>query len=221
MSNLSKYLPDQTFKTPLLKRVFDALISFVFSLTLLPIMLIIYFMMKAEGLIRPDTRGPLFYSEIRISQGRPFKLSKFRIFKTSIIDKTLIEKGFIHTKPLEQNLDNLTFTGQFLKKVYLDELPQIFSVLLGKMSLVGPRPWNLVDYNNEIAQGIYRKRIIKAGLTGLVQISKGDNDSHKNGVKLDNQYITFCQSNPPWKILLLDLKILAKSILVILKARGL
>lgn len=212
---------DQELKIPLLKRLFDIVFSFVVIIITLPIFIFTYLIYKIEGLFFPISRGTLFYKEKRISQGQPFTLRKFRIFKQSVIDQVLKEQGFIHTKPLEKNLDNLTGTGRLLKKFYLDELPQIFSVLTGQMSLVGPRPWNPVDYQNEINKGIYRKKIIKAGLTGLVQISKGQNGDHKNGVSLDNQYINFCQENCSGEILLLDLKIIGKSLIVLLKGQGL
>lgn len=221
MKNHAFEIPDEVVKTPLIKRFFDILLSLIFILPILPITLITLVIYKIEGVLKPQSKGPLFYTETRISQGKPFKFRKFRIFKQKILDETLEKEGFIHTKPLELDKKNLTITGKLLKKFYLDELPQIFSVFTGAMSFVGPRPWNPVDYKNEIAKGIYRKKVIKAGLSGLVQISKGRKNNHKNGILLDNQYILYCKKNPSWKVLFLDLKILYKSIIVLLKGQGL
>ncbi|MBU1131164.1 sugar transferase [Patescibacteria group bacterium] len=218
MKNSDFEITDKIVRIPFLKRFFDILLSAILILPILPITLIIFIVYKSEGLIKPASRGPLFYTETRVSQGRPFKFRKFRIFKQAVLDEVLKNDGFIHTKPLENKQDNLTYTGGFLKKFYLDELPQIFSVFWGEMSFVGPRPWNLVDYKDEIERGVYRKKVIKAGITGLVQVSKG---FHKNDLLLDNQYIKFCRHNPNWKILLFDFKILGKSIIVLLKGQGL
>ena len=221
MKNNTPMIPDELVKMPLIKRLFDIVLSGIISLLILPILIIILITYKIESQIIKSSKGTLFYTEVRISQGQPFKFRKFRIFKQAVLDQTLKEQGFIHTKPLERDNKNLTLTGRFLKKFYLDELPQIFSILLGDMSFVGPRPWNTVDYKNEVARGIFRKRIIKAGLTGLVQISKGQNGDHKNGVSLDNKYIIFCKNNSSLKILFFDIKILFKSIIILLKGQGL
>jgi len=221
MKNITTIIPDEIVKMPIIKRFFDIAFSGMVFLFFLPILIIVLIIFKIEGLMITSSKGTLFYTEIRISQGQPFKFRKFRIFKQAVLNQVLKEQGFIHTKPLERDNKNLTLTGRLLKKFYLDELPQIFSILIGNMSFVGPRPWNIVNYQDEVAQGIFRKKIIKAGLTGLVQISKGQNGDHKNGILLDNMYIDYCKNHSGFKILLFDIKILLKSITVLLKGQGL
>jgi len=133
----------------------------------------------------------------------------------------LEKDGIVHTKLLEQERANLTKIGWLAKKFYLDELPQLYSILKGEMSLVGPRPWNPVDYRNEVVKGVYRKKVIKAGLLGLVQISKGGNGEHQNGIGLDEEYINCVKTFSPTKLLFYDLAIIGRSIKLILKGEGL
>ncbi len=206
---------------PPVKRIFDILISGLLLVLLLPIILIIFILAKLESILSSEARGKFIYNEIRISQGRPFNFHKIRIFKQKALVEALKKDGIVHTKPLEQDKKNMTKVGYWVKKFYLDEIPQLFCILKGEMSLVGPRPWNIVDYKNEISKGIYRKKVIKAGLVGLVQISKGRNGSHKNGVKLDEKYIYFVKNSSAIKMLLFDLWIIYKSIKLIIKGEGL
>ena len=166
-------------------------------------------------------KGPILYSETRISQGKPFKLRKFRIFKTSAYMPLKNNGDVVHTKPLEKNPKNITLCGHILKSFYLDEAPQLCNVFVGNMSLVGPRPWNPVDYKNEVAQGEYRKKVIKAGLTGPVQIHKLD--AHKLGgeQKMDNDYIKFNRNKNGLRVVAHDIKILIQSLWFMLKGQGL
>ena len=214
-------IEDKIISLPWLKRAFDLLITGCFLIMAAPLFLIIFVSAKIEGLLDPDSGSRFFYREIRISQGQPFYFYKIRIFKPAVLIRTLSQEGFVHTKPLEQNLANLTRVGRVVKKFYLDELPQLFCILKGEMSLVGPRPWNPVDYQAEIQRGVYRKKVIKAGLTGLVQIAKSKNGNHQPGLDLDEQYIDLVKTLSPFKLLLLDVWILCQSFKLILKGEGL
>lgn len=207
---------------PLIKRVVDIIFSSLLLILSIPWLTLLFLMVKFEGLIKPAFRGPFLYSEIRISQGKPFTFYKIRIFKPAVLKKTLQEAGFIHTKYLEREPENLTKVGKFLKKFYLDELPQLFNIIKGDMSLVGTRPLNTVRYEAELKQGILRKKIIKAGLTGLVQAKKGEHHLYDGGdLGLDDYYIAFCKTHSPLQILLFDLKIIGLSIIKLLKGQGL
>ena len=214
-------IEDILIPNPPVKRSFDLVFSFLSLLLLFPVILIIFLSAKLESLFNREARGKFFYSETRISQGRPFKLYKIRIFKQKAIDEVLEKDGIVHTKLLEQDKANVTKVGWLAKKFYLDELPQLYSILKGEMSLVGPRPWNPVDYRNEVAKGVYRKKVIKAGLLGLVQISKGGNGEHQNGIVLDEEYINCVKTFPPTKLLFYDLAIIGRSVKLILKGEGL
>ena len=221
-SNLTASKIDQIIPLPLIKRLFDFSLAAIVLILLSPLIFLIYLALKIEGYFRPDCRGSFFYVETRISQGQPFRFYKIRIFKPTALQKTLRESGFIHTKPLEMSPQNLTAAGKFLKKFYLDELGQLLNIIKGEMSFVGTRPWNTVDYPNEIARGIYRKKVLKAGLTGLVQITKGEHYLYPGGDRgLDDYYIHFCRTHSAGAIFLFDLKILGWSIIKLLKGQGL
>jgi len=119
-------------KTPLAKRIFDIFGS-VFALILFsPVILLIIISMMIEQVFFPSARGPIFYYETRISFGEEFKIIKFRIFKISALKTAPQEEGCLHTKELEKNKINLTYLGRFLRRTYLDELPQFFNILKGR-----------------------------------------------------------------------------------------
>ncbi len=208
-------------KIPKAKRVFDVLFSFLIILILSPVLILITGIILIEGILIKSSRGPIFYKETRISQGKPFILRKFRIFKVSAYKPILDSGNIVHTKPLEKNPDNLTNFGKILKKFYLDESPQIFNVLLGEMTFIGTRPWNPVDYQKEIEKGILRKKIMKAGITGPVQIHKKNAALFGGEHKLDNDYINFVKENHGIKVVALDIKLLIQSALFMIKGEGL
>ena len=185
---------DAPVPMPLLKRTLDVIVSGALLILLSPLIILIAAAVKLEGLFARANRGPVFYAETRISQGKPFKLYKFRIFKTSAYEPIRARGEMVHTKPLERNPNNITACGVLLKMFYLDELPQLWNVLRGDMSLVGPRPWNPIDYENEIARGEFRKKVIRAGLTGPVQIYKLNPHAHGGEHKLDYDYIQFVKT---------------------------
>ena len=216
-----EHYPNDVLPIPKAKRVFDIVVSGLALIILSPLFLLISLLIKIEGFFVKISQGPIFYIETRVSQGQPFTFRKFRIFKVSAYEPLRANGQIVHTKPLERNGDNLTETGKILKKFYLDELPQFWNVFVGGMSLVGPRPWNPVDYENDVKAGNFRKKVLKAGLTGLVQISKGRNGDHKNGTDLDEKYIELVKNLSPLKLLLLDLWIMGRSIRLILRGEGL
>jgi lipopolysaccharide/colanic/teichoic acid biosynthesis glycosyltransferase len=167
----------------------------------------------------PTSRGSILYSETRISKGKPFKIFKFRIFKTSASNKYFNDHGFIQTKALESNAKNLTFTGKILKQIYMDELPQLFNVLKGNMTLVGPRPSNVVVTWQDGQAGIFQRYLFTCGITGPFQVLK-DSPPGISQNQLDIEYILFCKNNPGIKVVLNDLKILLATVMTVLRAKG-
>ena len=161
----------------MIKRIIDIIAGIIGSILLIPITIIVAIM----NIINKDF-GNLFYTQYRIGKnGKKFKIIKFRSMQKDadqILEKYLKEnpkeaKEYKINKKLK-NDPRITKTGKFLRKTSLDEWPQFLSVLIGKMSLVGPRPYLLSEKEE---MGEYYKYIIKSkpGLTGLWQVSGRSN----------------------------------------------
>ncbi len=203
------------------KRVLDVVLSSVLIVAFSPIIVLILLAITAEGLITPRHRGPLFLTEERGSEGETFHLPKFRIIRMDAFREIRKTQKFQHIKPMESDPANVTKVGAVLKKFYFDELPQLFSILKGDMSFVGPRPWPLEAYYEELEKGIFRKRLIRPGLTGLVQATKGI-ENRPSEWKLDFAYIGFMKTEPSgWAKVALDLEILARSAKTVTEGKGL
>lgn len=186
-----------------LKRLFDILSTFVVILLLTPLWLIVAIAIKC------DSKGPVFFKqERRTKNGKVFKMLKFR---SMIVNAEGIGAGLFNY----ENDPRVTKVGKFLRKTSLDELPQLFNIFIGQMSVVGPRPcvkYELGDF--ETLNKKYKKRFeMKAGLTGLAQ-TKGRNDIEwDKKVELDNEYIDKFKKYG----ILLDIKILFKSVFKVFK----
>lgn len=212
-------------KTPLdgwgaiYKRLFDVLASCVLILLTSPIMLLTAIAIKL------DSRGPVFFSRLddnkrmmRVGQsGKPFPYFKFRSMVPGTHNmryKELSEKDTRKGAPLVKiaNDPRITRVGNFIRAFSIDELPEFFLVLTGKMSLVGPRPHmpeEVANYKPE-----HRKVLtIKPGITGLAQISGRADLDFEEEVRLDMYYIEHWS---PW----LDLYILLKTPIVVLFRKG-
>lgn len=204
------------------KRLFDLVSAGIFLIILSPLFLFVALLVKLEGLLHKESKGPVFYTETRISQGSPFTIRKFRILKTSSYNPIRKNGDIVSTKALEHKPNTLMYTGTLLKKFYLDETPQLWNVLTGDMSMVGTRPWTPPDYEKEITvKKIYRKKIIKAGITGPVQIHKHDAKKIGGEHMLDNNYIEYQRTHNGFRIVLYDIKILLLSLWFMLKGEGL
>lgn len=212
-------LPFEPVDLPLAKRIFDIVMACLLLLVLLPIILAIQVIFYLEEIFVPSSRGPLIYSETRISKRRPFTIFKFRIFKIVSAGNYFKAHGYVDTKTLENNEDNLTFTGKILKQIYMDELPQLFNVLKGDMTLVGPRPSNPVVTWQDGQAGKFQRYLFTCGLTGPFQTFK-DAKIPRDQNQMDMDYILFCKNNPGFKVAVKDLKILWDTVLTVLRAKG-
>ena len=142
--------------------------------------------------VRLDSRGPAFYRQERIGKlGQPFTMLKFRSMVTDAEDKLidLRERSEGNGVLFKIRADpRVTRVGRFLRAYSLDELPQLFNVLFGQMSLVGPRPplaAEVAHYGHDVS----RRLLVKPGLTGLWQISGRSDLSWEESVRLDLRYV--------------------------------
>jgi exopolysaccharide biosynthesis polyprenyl glycosylphosphotransferase len=193
-----------------LKRVMDTVISFVAVLVLAPVFLVI------AAAIKLDSRGPVFFRQVRMGRGD----SRFHIvkFRTMVVDADAHKGDVVHLNKhagtdermfKAPNDPRVTRVGRFLRRYSIDELPQLVNVLLGDMSLVGPRP--LIPEEHRHVDGWGLKRLdLKPGITGLWQILGRDDIPFGEMVELDHRYVT------TWS-LVEDLRILMRTVPVVLK----
>ena len=179
------------------KRAFDV----TFALFLL--ILTAPFMLLSAILIKVEDHGPVFFKQKRCTKGgREFEIIKFR---SMIVDA---EKYGV--TPCTENDDRITKVGKFIRATRLDELPQLFNILKGDMSFVGPRPErveHVEQYTAELPEFAYRMRV-KGGLTGYAQIYGKYNTSAYDKLRLDLLYIENQSFFMDLKMILLTLKIM-------------
>ena len=184
---------DQRF----LKRAFDIVVSLVVCVVTLPIMAIIAILIKAyDG-------GPVLFTQDRLTQdGRIFKVYKFRSMR---VDDG--RNGYCMTR---KDDDRITPVGRVLRNIHFDELPQIFNILKGDMSLVGPRPECPAiaeQYTQMVPEFKYRLKV-KAGLTGYAQVYGKYNTTPYDKLKLDMTYIMNYSFWLDIKLILLTIRVL-------------
>ncbi|MFC6465182.1 sugar transferase [Marinilactibacillus sp. GCM10026970] len=160
-----------------IKRLSDILISVVAVIILLPLFLVLVIAIKL------DSKGPILFKQKRIGkQKEHFNILKFRTMKSDTPKDT-------PTHLLLNPEEYITTVGKFLRKTSLDELPQIFNIIKGDMSIVGPRPalWNQYDLIEE--RDKYEANNILPGLTGWAQINGRDELPIKDKAYLDGEYV--------------------------------
>lgn len=203
------------------KRVFDIALALALLVLFSPLIFLIMGSMALEGLLIRKNSGPFFLTEPRGSEGEVFALPKFRIIRMDVFREIRATQKYQHIKPMESEPENLTRVGAILKAYYLDELPQFMSILIGRMTFVGPRPWPLEPYYDELEEGLLRKKLIRPGLTGLVQANKGIEDGPDEWT-LDYAYIGFMHTvKSGWRKFMFDLRVLGRSCRTVLEAKGL
>ena len=184
----------------LLKRIIDIAVSLMVLIVFMPIWVIIALA------ILIDSSGPIFYKQKRIGKNKQeFELIKFRSMMHNAENLT-------GPKWAEKEDSRITHLGKLLRKTGLDEIPQFFNVLMGDMSIVGPRPERLY-FVNELEQSIQfysRRLIIKPGITGWAQI-KYKYDESIDDVREKLRYDLYYIENMS---ILLDLKIIVQTLLV-------
>jgi len=202
-----------------LKNAFDRSLAVLGLLLSSPLLLLVVLAILVDGLFWPEDRGPVLHRETRISAGRPFSLLKFRTMRVTAI-REVREHG-LTVKYLEREQRGHTRVGGYLGRWYLDELPQLVNILRGEMSFVGPRPPAPFEYERELAAGIVRKRLARAGLVGLQQARKGRTRSFDEEIALDYEYAARVRTMTPLRRLAYDVGIMLRTIRVIVEGRGL
>lgn len=181
----------------MIKRCFDVLVGLIILIVLLPIYILVAL------LIWVFMGRPIFFVQKRAGlHGKPFNIVKFRTMK-ELFDK----KG--ERLPDEKRITRI---GRFLRATSLDELPQVFNVLKGEMSIVGPRPqmYEFIEHYSDLQM---RRHEVQPGITGLAQVSGRNNLSWDEKFKLDLEYVDNHS-------IFMDLKIILKTVVVILKREG-
>lgn len=193
------------------KRAFDIVASFIALVLLSPLFLVIAILVWLED------RGPIFFAQTRVGRyGREFKMYKIRSMCHNAEQrlKEVLEKN-AHKEGITFKLKDdprITRVGKWLRKLSFDELPQFFNVLIGDMSLVGPRP----PVPREVAKYAlaHRRRLaVRPGITCIWQISGRSEIDFSGQVKLDVDYI---ENQSFWT----DLKILVKTVPAVLSGKG-
>jgi lipopolysaccharide/colanic/teichoic acid biosynthesis glycosyltransferase len=204
---------------PLAKQILDRTVAAGLVLVTAPLFVGAWLAMGADMALRRRDRGPWLYRERRISRGREFDLLKFRTLRRDVLEGDDGAAG--HARLFESDEANLTWAGRrFLKRWYLDELPQLFNVLLGDLSLVGPRPWPVAMVEAQLAAGLdYRARIV-AGWTGPAQVEKGITEP-AGYAALDLAYVEACETWSAGRLLRYDLDVLLRTARVIARGEGL
>jgi len=183
------------------KRIIDFSLSLLMVICLSVVLIILCFLIKI------DSPGPILFKQKRIGKDkRVFHILKFRTMKVDApkdMPTHLLDKPDFY----------ITRVGKFLRKTSLDELPQLFNILKGEMSIIGPRPalWN--QYDLIVERDKYKANDILPGLTGLAQISGRDELKIEVKAKIDGDYV---KNRSP----LLDAEIFVKTVFSVLKSDG-
>jgi len=184
-----------------LKRLGDILISAFFLILLWPAFALIALWIKL------DSKGPVFFLQKRVGKGKThFRIVKFRTMYTSAPKD-------MPTHLVQNSGSMITKAGRILRKTSLDELPQLWNILKGEMSLVGPRPALYNQYDLIAERDKYRANDVRPGLTGLAQISGRDELEIATKARRDGEYIASMSVRT-------DIRILFGTFLSVLRHEG-
>lgn len=190
----------------LYERLFKRLLDITCSIIALPVLLIV--LIPVAILIKLNDNGPVFYNSIRLGKNKvPFKMFKFRTMKVNAPDIRLPDGSTYNS----QNDSRVTGIGKVIRELSIDELPQIINVLIGNMSLVGPRP----DVpNSDVFEPEFDIVFtVKPGITGYNQAYYRNESSRIEKLIQDKKYV---ESLSFW----MDLKIIFNTVLIIFKKGG-
>ena len=202
----------------LAKVAFDKIVAAIMSLLSAPILLLLKVTYLIEGWLIPENAGPMFFYYNAVSAGKVIPKYKLRLIKEKYIDPEGAKRHDWLAYSAEWTPDSRTYVGQFVKKFYLDELPQFFSVLKGDMSIVGPRPLSVLHYERDRAQGNITRFLVRGGMLGLGHVNKGTPEMGKP--IYEYEYLDQYLNRSSLGLLMLDLWIIWRGLLVIVKGGG-
>jgi exopolysaccharide production protein ExoY len=196
------------------KRTFDFAVAAVLLLLVLPVFLVLALIVKLTS------RGPVFFRQRRVGRnGEDFPMLKFRTMRTGA-EERLRTDGQLHElflaggHKIPSHLDpRVTPVGRVLRRLSLDELPQLLNVLFGHMSMVGPRPVERSQFLRDYASHESAYLPVRPGLTGLWQVSGRSTVHFPERAEMDRQYVQNCRA---WT----DAKIIFRTPLVVFTGQG-
>ena len=210
---IGERLPPRFFKV-----LFDKVLG-AFLLTIsLPILCLLKIAYVVEGILIPENSGPMLFYYWGVSGGKKIKKWKLRLIKTKYIEPDGASRHDWIAFSAEWTPDSRTFVGAFAKKWYLDEFPQFWSVVIGDMSIVGPRPLSVLHYERDKAQGNVTRSLLKGGLLGLGHINKGT--AEMGNAIYEYEYVDEYLNRSSFGLMKLDFWVIWKGFLVILKGGG-
>ncbi len=210
---LKEPLPPRFFKVS-----FDKLVALVMLVIAAPIMLLLKIAFMIEGRIIPENKGPLFFYYNAVSAGKIIPKYKIRLIKEKYIDPEGAKRHDWIAYSAEWSADSRTHVGEFVKKFYLDELPQFYSVLKGDMSIVGPRPLSILHYERDRVQGNVTRFLLRGGLLGLGHVNKGTPEM--GNPVYEYEYVDQYLKRSSFGLLMLDLWVIWRGIMVIVRGGG-
>ena len=188
---------DSSFIYRFIKRLMDIILSMLGIIILSPVLIVVSILIKLES------RGPVIFKQLRAGKNsEPFYIYKFRSMKVNTPN--------IATNDFNNASDYITKIGKIIRKTSLDEMPQLFNILKGDMSIVGPRPVILEESELIELRQVNNIDKILPGITGWAQINGRDNIGNKEKVKYDYEYLTK-------KSVVMDLYIIVMTALKVLK----
>lgn len=210
---IKETLPPRFFKV-----LFDKIVAILLLVIFFPTLLLLKLAFLIEGWLIPENAGPMLFFYNAVSAGKIIPKYKIRLIKTKYIEPEGAKRNEWIAYSAEWTPESRTYVGQFVKKFYLDELPQFWSVLKGDMSIVGPRPLSVLHYERDSAQGNVTRFLLRGGLLGLGHINKGTTEM--GNPVYEYEYVDQYLKRSSFSLLCLDLWIIWKGILVIVKGGG-
>tara|TARA_B100000989_G_scaffold298658_2_gene288981 strand:- start:392 stop:1105 length:714 start_codon:yes stop_codon:yes gene_type:complete len=212
------FIIDEPLPPRFWKFLFDRLISLLVLIISTPILLLVCISYFFEGILVKENKGPVFFFYWAISGGKRFAKYKIRLIKNKFINQEKAKNHEWIAYSAEWNENSRTYTGTFVKKYYLDEIPQFLSILRGDMSIVGPRPLAVMHYERDLEQGNITRKLLKGGMLGLGHINKGTDLMGEPS--FEYEYIDEYIKRSSFSLLCLDLWIIYKGLILILKGGG-